>query len=172
MSLQEHTLALFAGVLAVDRAFQIELERGGLEGLRLYPGDRKAVYLGKLCTTLVVMLLMELFLVPFAAVLYGLDLGPRLPALAGVSALATIGIAAMGTFYAALTASMRARQVLLPLLLFPVMTPILLAAVRATSLVLRGDAMGELGSWLRLLAAADLLYLTLCTATFEYVIEE
>ena len=163
---------LFAGVLAVDRSFQLELERGGLDGLRLFPGDRKAVYLGKLFANLAVMVLMELLILPIAAILYGLDLWTRAPALAGVALLATLGFAAMGTFYAALTANLRARQVLLPLLLFPVLIPIVLAAVKATSLVLQGDPMDQLGSWVKLLGAADLLFLTVCMLTFEHVLEE
>jgi heme exporter protein B len=163
---------LFAGVLAVDRSFQLELDRGGLDGLRLYPGARQAVYFGKLAANLAVMLVMEVLLVPFAAILYGLDLWSRLPALGAVAVLATLGFASMGTFYAALTANIRARQVLLPLLLFPILIPVVLAAVKATTLVLRGDPMHELGAWVKLLGAADVLFLTVCTLTFEYVIEE
>jgi heme exporter protein B len=163
---------LFAGVLAVDRSFQVELERGGLDALRLYPGDRKAIYLGKLIANLTIMLIMEVLVCPFAGILYSLDLWPKLPGLAGVAILATMGFAAMGTFYAALTANLRARQVLLPLLMFPVLIPVILAAVKATDLVLSGDAMGALGSWMKLLAAADVLFLTTCTLAFEYVLEE
>lgn len=163
---------LFAGVLALDRSFQVELERGGLDALRLYPGDRKAIYLGKLIANLTIMLIMEVLVCPFAAILYSLDLWPKLPGLAGVAILTTMGFAAMGTFYAALTANLRARQVLLPLLMFPVLIPVILAAVKATDLVLHGDAMGELGSWMKLLAAVDVLFLTTCTLAFEYVLEE
>jgi heme exporter protein B len=163
---------LFAGVLAVDRSFQVEIERGGLEGLRLYPGDRKAVYIGKLVANVSIMLVMEMLVLPFAAILYNLDLWPRLPALAGVALLATVGFAAIGTFYAALTANLRARQVLLPLLMFPVLIPVVLAAVKATGLVLHGDPMDELAAWVKLLVAGDVLFLTVCTLTFEYVIEE
>jgi heme exporter protein B len=111
-------------------------------------------------------------LLPFAAVLYGLDLWPRLPGLAAVAGLATLGFAAMGTFYAALTTQVRARQVLLPLLLFPVLIPVVIAAVKASALALRGDPMGEYWSWMRLLAAADLLFLTVCARAFEYVLED
>lgn len=163
---------LFAGVLALDRSFQVELERGGLDALRLYPGDRKAVYLGKLIANVCIMLVMEVLVCPIAGILYSLDLWGRLPELAGVAILATIGFAAAGTFYAALTANLRARQVLLPLLMFPVLVPVILAAVKATDLVLHGDAMGELGSWLKLLGAVDVLFLTTCLLVFEYVLEE
>ena len=163
---------LFAGVLALDRSFQVEMERGGLDALRLYPGDRKAIYLGKLIANVTIMLIMEMLVCPFAGILYSLDLWERLPGLACVAMLTTIGFAAMGTFYAALTANLRARQVLLPLLMFPVLIPVILAAVKATGLVLNGDPMGELGSWLKLLVAVDVLFLTTCLLIFEYVLEE
>lgn len=163
---------LFAGVLAVDRSFQLEAERGGMEGLRLFPGDRKAIYFGKLAANLIVLFALEAVLFPVAAVLYGIDLWPRLPALALVTAAGSLGFAAMGTFYAALTANLRARQVLLPLLLFPVLIPVVIAAVKGTTLALHGDAMGEFGSWMRLLAASDVLFLTICALTFEFVLED
>ena len=163
---------LFAGVLAVDRSFQLELERGGLDALRLYPGDRKALYIGKLIANVTVMLVMEILVCPIAGILYSLDLWPRLPGLAGVAILATTGFAAMGTFYAALTANLRARQVLLPLLMFPVLLPVILAAVKATDLVMHGDPMNQLGSWVKLLGAVDVLFLTTCLLVFEYVLEE
>jgi heme exporter protein B len=163
---------LFSGILAVDRSFQVEAERGGLEGLRLFPGDRKAIYFGKLAANLVILFALEVVLLPVAGVLYGIDLWPRLPALIAVTAGGTLGFAAMGTYYAALTVNLRARQVLLPLLLFPVLIPVVIAAVKGTTLALNGDAMGEFGSWMRLLGAADVLFLTICALTFEFVLED
>ena len=163
---------LFTSQLAADRSFQLELERGGLDALRVYPGDRKALYLGKLLANVAILLLMEALLLPFAAILYSLDVWARLPQLAAVAVLTTLALSATGTFYAALTANLRARQVLLPLLLFPVLIPVLLAAVKATGLVLRGDPMNELASWVKLLGAADVLFLIVSALTFEYVVEE
>lgn len=163
---------LFAGVLAVDRSFQLEADHNGLEGLRLYPGDRMALYLGKLAANLIVLVALEVVLLPFAAVLYNLDLWPKLPRLVAATALATLGFATIGTFYAALTVNLRARQVLLPLLMFPVLIPVVIAGVRASTLALRGDPMGEFGSWMQLLAAADILFLTVCSRAFEYVLED
>jgi heme exporter protein B len=162
----------FAGVLAVGRSFQLEAEGGALEGLRLYPGDRKALCLGKIVANLVVMLIMELLVTPLVGVLYSLDLWARLPGLLGIGVLATLGFATVGTSYAALTANLRAREILLPVLLLPMVIPVALAAVKATALVLRGDPMAELAAWLKLLAAFDLLFLTVCTLAFEFVIEE
>jgi heme exporter protein B len=164
---------MLTAVLALGRSFQVELENGALEGLRLYPGDRRSVGIGKMISNVITLAAMELLVVPIGAILYNLDLWPKLPALAGILFLATIGLAAVGTFYAALTVNLRAREVMLPLLLFPVMVPVVLGAVKATSLVLNGTLMQEeLGVWVRLLVVFDIVFVTVCTLTFEYVLEE
>ena len=160
------------GILALGRSFQVEMESGGLEALRLYPGSLKSVYVGKLIANLAVLLAMELLLIPLSAVLFNVDLWSRIPALLGVAALGSLGFTAVGTFYAALTANLRARDVMLPLLLFPIQVPVVVAAVRATALVVRGDPMGELLVWVRILALVDLVLLTVCLLTFEYALEE
>ncbi|MBI4502359.1 MAG: heme exporter protein CcmB [Gemmatimonadetes bacterium] len=164
---------MLTAVLALGRSFQIELENGALEGLRLYPGERRSIGIGKILSNVLTLAAMELLVVPIGAVLYNLDLWSKLPALAGVLFLATIGLAAVGTFYAALTVNLRAREVMLPLLLFPVMVPVILGAVKATNLILNGSLMqDELGTWVRLLIVFDVVFVTVCTLTFEYVLEE
>ncbi|NIR43386.1 MAG: hypothetical protein GWN99_05550 [Gemmatimonadetes bacterium] len=162
----------FTGILALSRSFQVEMESGGMEALRLYPGDKKAIYAGKLAANLIILGAMELILIPVSAILYNIDLIDKLPALLGVVALGSLGFAAVGTFYAALTANLRARDVMLPVLLFPVLVPVIVAAVKATTLVVRGDLMGELWTWIRILGLIDLVLLTVCTLTFEFAIEE
>src|SRR6185503_3918287 len=145
---------------------------GAREGLRLYPGDRRAIGAGKILANVLFLAAMEALVVPMAGILYSIDLWTKLPALAGIFFLATLGFAAVGTFYAALTANLRAREVMLPLLLFPVMVPVILAAVKATSLVLNGDLMGELSAWVRLLVVFDMIFVTVCTFAFGFVMEE
>jgi heme exporter protein B len=162
----------FTGILALGRSLQIEIESGGMEALRLYPGDKKAVYAGKLIANMIVLGAMELILIPVSAVLYNIDLWTKLPALMGVVLLGTLGFAAVGTFYAALTANLRARDVMLPVLLFPIIVPVVVASVKATTLVVRGDPMGELWTWLRIIGLIDLVLLTVCTLTFEFAIED
>ncbi len=162
----------FTGILALGRSFQLETENGGLEALRLYPGDPKAIYAGKLAANLVVLFAMELLLIPVSAILYNVDLWTKLPALLGVTMMGSVGFVAVGTFYAALTANLRAREVMLPLLLFPTQVPIIVGAVRATALIVHGDMMGELRVWLQVLALVDVVLLTVCTLTFEFAIEE
>ncbi len=163
---------LLTGVLALGRSFQIEMENGALEGLRLYPGDRRSIGGGKIIANILTLLAMEVLIVPLGSVLYSIDLWVKLPALTGVLLLATVGFAAVGTFYAALTANLRAREVMLPLLLFPVMVPVVLAAVKATFLILNGDLMAELATWVRLLVVFDVVFVTVCTLAFGFAIEE
>jgi heme exporter protein B len=162
----------FTGILALGRSFQIEMESGGMEALRLYPGDKKAVYLGKLISNLIVLGAMELILIPVSAILYNIDLWTKLPALLGTTLLGSVGFAAVGTFYAALTANLRARDVMLPVLVFPILVPIVVAAVKATTLIIRGDPMGEMWTWLRIMALVDIVLLTVCTLTFEFALED
>jgi len=165
---------LLASLLALDRASQIEIESGGWQGLRLAPGARWPIYAGKVVATAVLLLLVEAVLLPTAIILYALPVPPVriLLSLGGVAALATVGIAAAGTVYSALIASIRARQALLPLLLFPVMVPILLAAVKCTALLAGGDPLHELPGWTQLLAAADVVSLTTGLLVFGAVLDE
>lgn len=163
---------LFSGVLAFNRSYQTELEAGALEALLLYPGDRRAIFLGKLGANLAFVLLIECLVVPAAAVLYNVPLLHALPQLAGIILLGTIGFVTLGTFYAAMASRVRAREVLLPLLLFPMLVPLLLAAVECTHALLEGDLMGDASTWIRLLVAFDVVFLAAALAAFDYVIED
>lgn len=162
----------FSGVLAFNRSYQLELENGALETLLLYPGDRRALFVGKLIANLLFVGLVIALIVPTAAVLYDLPLGGPLLGLLGVIVLGTVGFVTLGTFYAAISSRLRAREVLLPLLLFPLLVPVLIGAVEATGAFLAGDPMGDGRAWTRLLAAFDVIYVTACVLGFEYVIEE
>ena len=162
---------LFAGVLSFNRSYEQELENGALDILLLYPGDRRSIFVGKLIANLAFVLLVELILLPTAAFLYDLPIAQFVLPLAAVITLGTIGFVTLGTFYAAMASRLRAREVLLPLLLFPMLIPLLVAAVEATGAVLAGDAMGDAGSWMRLLVVFDVVFLVATFLAFEYVIE-
>lgn len=163
---------VFTGTLSLGRTFQSEELSGGLRNLRLYPGEVRAIYLGKLLGNLAVLLVVEALLFPAAAVLFQLDLWPHALPLAAIAVLGTFGFSTVGTFYAALTVHLRAREVMLPLLLFPALIPVLLGAVNATGAVLLGDPLGRLGGWLRLLVAFDVIFFVVCTWIFPIVLEE
>lgn len=163
---------VFTGLLSLSRTYQSEEAAGGLEGLRMAPGDPRAIYLGKLLGNIVLLLGLEIVLYPAAAVLFQLEILPHLPALAGIAVLGTVGFSTAGTFYAALTLHLRAREIMLPLLLIPALVPPLLGAVNATQLVLEGNPFGEAEVWIRLLVAYDVIMFVVCTWIFPVAVEE
>ena len=162
---------ILSGLLAFGRTFLIERENDCWEGLVLTPGDKSAIYLGKLAGNVLVMIVVEVVLIVLFAVFFGLDFTPVLPALAAVLALGTLGLASVGTLFGAITAQMRARELLFPVLLLPAVVPVLLASVSATQTVLAGEPLADAAAWLKLLAAADLVYLVVGVLTFEFVLE-
>ncbi len=128
---------ILAGVLGLGRTFLVERENDCWEGLVLTPGDKSAIYLGKLAGNVLVMAIVEAALLVLFTVFFSLDLTGALPRLAVVLALGTLGLAAVGTLFGAITAQVRARELLFPVLLLPAQVPVLLGAVSATEIVLR-----------------------------------
>ena len=162
---------LFAGVLAFNRSYQVELDGGALEALLLYPGSRWAIFAGKLIANLIFVTLMLVIVVTVGIVLFSVTVPPTWPALIGIMMLGVVGIVALGTFYAAMSSRSRAREVLLPLLLYPMLIPVLLAAMSATKALLFGDLLNESGAWVQMLALFDVIFLVATFLAFEYVIE-
>lgn len=162
---------LFAGVLAFNRSYQVELETGALEPLLLYPGARWTIFTGKLLANLVLVGLLLAIVVVVGIVLFQVTIPSRWPTLLGVLALGTVGLVTLGTFYGAMASRSRAREVLLPLLLFPMLVPVLLAAMQASRALLVGDVMQEAGAWIRLLLAYDLIFLSATHLAFASIIE-
>jgi heme exporter protein B len=162
---------LFSGVLAFNRSFQVELESGALEPLLQYPGPRWTIFAGKLVGNMIFLTLMVAIVVAAGVVLFGVRIPARWPSLLGVLALGVVGLVVLGTFYASMASRSRAREVLLPLLLFPMLVPVLLAATTASKALLGADVMHEAGAWIRLLVAYDLVFLTATFIAFEHVIE-
>jgi heme exporter protein B len=162
---------ILSGLLAFGRTFLVERENDCWEGLVLTSGDKSAIYLGKLAGNVLVMIVVEVVLLVLFAVFFGLDFTPVLPALAAVLALGTLGLASVGTLFGAITAQMRARELLFPVLLLPAVVPVLLSSVSATQTVLAGEPLADAAAWLKLLAAADLVYLVVGVLTFEFVLE-
>jgi len=162
---------LLSSTLTLSESFHGEMENRALEGLLLLPSNPRALYYGKAIANWLQLSVLGIALVPVMVVLY--DAGTiRVFALAGIIMLGAAGLSAPGTLYAAMTAQVRAKQTLLPLLLFPLIVPALLASVKATSLVILGDPMGMLKSWVTLLVAFDLLYWSLCGLLYARVVEE
>jgi len=163
--------ALFAGVLAFNRSYQVELDGGALEQLLLYPGSRRAIFAGKLLANFIFVGLMLTVVVSVGIVLFQVHVPSQWPALVAILVLGAVGLVTLGTFYAAMASRSRAREVLLPLLLFPMLVPVLLAAMEATKALLGGNVMGDAGAWTRLLVAFDVIFLAATFLAFESVIE-
>jgi heme exporter protein B len=163
---------VFGSLLSVTRLHQLEVEDDALDELARYPVERHAIYLGKMLAGLAAVLVLGGVLLPVVAILYGISPGDAWPALVATLLLGAIGLAAVGTFYAGVTVRMAAREVMLPLLMLPIVAPLLLAAVKATTAALAGNPLGDLAAWLQLLAAFDLVMIVAGAATYGYLLEE
>ena len=162
---------LLSSTLTLAESFQSEMEQRALEGLLLLPASPQALYYGKALANWAQLALLGLALVPVTVVLY--DAGTlNVLALVGVILLGAAGLSAPGTLYAAMTSQTRAKQTLLPILLFPLVVPVLLSSVKATSLIILGDPMGQVRSWSLLLLCFDLIHWSLCGLLFGRVVED
>jgi len=160
----------FAGMLGLNRSFILEKDKGCLEGLLLAPVDRSAIYFGKVLGNLIFMSVVEAIVLPVFWVLFNPPLFS--PALILVIVLGTVGFAGVGTLFSAIAVHTRAREVMLPILLFPIVVPLMIAAVKITGGLLDGQPLSEMRNWLNLLAGFDVIFLTVSYMTFDYVVEE
>jgi heme exporter protein B len=163
---------IFSGVLALNRSFQNEREQDRIQGILLAPIDRSAFYLGKVAATVLFMTAIEAILVPIAVVMFNFRFSGRIALTILALALNTVGFAAVGTLFSAMTTRTRRADVLLPLLLFPAAVPIALAAVKTTTHLLAGRPFERYASWIALSAAYDLIFLAAAVLLFDYVLEE
>jgi len=160
----------FAGTLGLNRSMAIEKDRGCLDGLLLAPVDRSAIYFGKVISNLAFMLIVEVIILPVYSVLYNVNLFQ--PGLLMVILLGSIGYAGVGTLLSAMSVQTRTRDILLPILLFPVIIPVLLSAVKASSGFLNGVEFTEISLPISLLIVYDVIFISLAFMFFEYVVEE
>lgn len=160
----------FAGVLSFNRSFVLEKENGCLEGLKLCPINKEIIYLGKMLGSLLFLLTVEIIIFPIFSVLFNLPL--FMPKVALIAVLATVGLVSVGILFSALSVHTKAREILLPILFFPVCAPVIIAAVEATGMVLQGEALGSLSSWLQIMAVFDVVFVVVSVLIFEFVIEE
>lgn len=168
------TALTLASAVAAGRAYSLETESGALESLLLYPAPPATIYLGKLLGTLLPLLLIAALTIPAALLLFGaLDAGLDIAwgGLLLVTLLGVLGLSAANTFYAALTVNLRSKEALLPALAFPPLIPLVIAAVRASSVLLTGGWTEEAISWTVFLLAFDLLTLVLASWLFAFAVE-
>jgi heme exporter protein B len=161
---------VFAGTLGLNRSMAVEKDRGCMDGLLLAPVDRSAIYFGKVIGNLVFMLMVEIIVLPIYSLLYNVNLFN--PGLLLVILLGSIGYVAVGTLLAAMAVQARTRDILLPILLFPVVLPVILAAVKASTGFLDGSEMEMIRPWLNLLIVYDIIFSAVAFMVFDYVVEE
>jgi heme exporter protein B len=160
----------FAGTLGLNRSMATEKDRGCLDGLLLAPVDRSAIYFGKAIGNLVFMFIVEAIVLPVYSVLYNTNLFQ--PGLLLVILLGSIGYVAVGTLLSTMAVQTRTRDVLLPILLFPLVVPVMIAAVKASTGFLEGMAFADIRPWLNLLLVYDIIFTAVAFMVFDYVVEE
>jgi heme exporter protein B len=160
----------FAGTLGLNRSMATEKDRGCLDGLLLAPVDRSAIYFGKAIGNLVFMAIVEAIVLPVYSVLYNTNLFQ--PGLLLVILLGSIGYVAVGTLLSAMAVQTRTRDVLLPILLFPLVVPVMIAAVKASTGFLEGLEMVDISPWLNLLVVYDIIFTAVAFMVFDFVVEE
>jgi heme exporter protein B len=160
----------FAGTLGLNRSMAMEKDRGCMDGLLLAPVDRAAIYFGKTIGNLFFMLIVEAIVLPVYSILYNTNLFN--PGLILIILLGSIGYVAVGTLLAAMAVQTRTRDVLLPILLFPIAIPVFIAAVKGSTGFLQGIPMDEIMPWINLLVVYDIIFTAVAFMTFDFVVEE
>lgn len=160
----------FAGTLGLNRSMAVEKDRGCLDGLLLAPVDRSAIYFGKMIGNLIFMLIIEAIVLPIYSILYNVNVFN--PGVIGIAILGSIGYTAVGTLLSSMAVQTRTRDVLLPILLFPVVLPLFIAAVKASAGFLQGIPMDEITPWVNLLIVYDVIFTAVGFMVFDYIVEE
>ena len=170
---------IFSGLLALGRSFSLEKENNAFAFLLLTPVSRSCIYLGKLLSNVVMVLVSELFILPLFLLFFlfdakGISLsltGSVLPFL-GVMVLGTIGFVALGTFFSSMAINTKLRDMMLPLLVFPLIIPVVITSVGICSSILEGKPPGYYAFSLQVLVSFDIIFVLLCSILFEYLIED
>jgi heme exporter protein B len=160
----------FAGTLGLNRSMAMEKDRGCLDGLLLAPVDRSAIYFGKAIGNLIFMLVVEVIILPLYSILYSVNLFQ--PGLLLVILLGSIGYVAVGTLLSSMAVQTRTRDVLLPILLFPLVIPVMIAAVKASTGFLQGALTADIMPWINLLIVYDVIFVAVAFMVFDYIVEE
>lgn len=165
-------ITIFSGILGLNRSFLSEQANESLNGLIMSPIDPSSVYLGKFLSNLVLVILVQIVAVPLLFILFDFKVVGNIGLLVVVLLLGTVGFISVGTFLAALAANSKSSEMLLPIILFPVVSPLVIGAVQATKIILINfENMASAYSWMKLMAAYDLVFFVICFILFEYVLE-
>jgi heme exporter protein B len=163
---------LFAGTLGLGRSFLVEKENDCIQGLALSPVDRSAIFLAKFLGNLVFLAMIQAMVVPAFIVLYNVNVMENFLMQSLVLFLGDVGFMTLGTLIAAMSVNLKAREILLPVLLLPLLTPLLIFAASATASLVAGDDPSAYVSRIKLLAAYDLIFFVVSMLVFEYIMDE
>ncbi len=163
---------IFAGLLGMNRSFVYEVDKGCLQGLMLAPMDRSVIYISKLLVNFIFIGAVELIVTPLFAIFFDFSIIDSLGPFLLMLFLSTLGFAVIGTLFSAIAVNTKTREVMLPILHFPVVIPIIICAVQATSAIFQGREWSEIWNWLKILIAFDIIFLILAILMFEYIVEE
>ena len=163
---------IFPGVIQLNRSFQSEREEGTLLGILLSPMDRGLIFFGKLLANWIFLLVVDLLTLAIFMAVYNFPLNSSISWMLLLILLSSLGFSAVGTLFGAMVFSIRTREVLLPILLFPIVIPVILAAVNGSTEVLLAEKFRLLFQWIKILVAFDVIFLAASYLVFEYVVEE
>lgn len=163
---------IFASLLGMGRSFVYEVDKGCMQGLMLAPMDRVVIYIAKLLLNLIFILIVELITLPLFSIFFKLDIWTGFGALALVIFVSSLGFAIVGTLFSAIAVNTKTREVMLPILHFPVSIPVIICAVQATSAIFQGENWSVIWGWTRLIIVFDVVFFIVAFWTFEYIVEE
>ena len=161
----------FTGIIGLGKSFSAELQNDCLEALQMVPESKGAIYLGKMTANFLFIFIVEILLFPMFIIFFNLNVVEEISLLLLIFFLATVGLSAVGTLFSALTVQVRAREVMLPILLLPLVVPVMIAAVEATKGALSGDLLTMYSQWLELLAIFDVIFTVVSFWMFEFVMD-
>lgn len=161
----------FTGIIGLGKSFTSELQNDCLESLQMCPAPKGAIYLGKVAANFLFMLSVEILLFPLFVLFFNLDVIEAVGILLIIFFLATLGLSSVGTLFSALTVQIRAREVMLPVLLLPLAVPVMIAAVEATRGALSGDPFSFYSQWIQLLIIFDIIFTVVSFWLFEFILD-
>jgi heme exporter protein B len=163
---------LFAGTLGLNRSFTLEKENGCLQGLMLAPVDRSAIFFGKMLSNLAFLLIMEAFLLPVFMIFFNVDIVSHLAPLMAVILMGTLGFSALGTLLSSLSSNLKTREIMLPILLYPLIVPIAIGSVQLTGQILDGKSLADMMNWVGLILCFDIIFISASIMTIDHILEE
>lgn len=163
---------IFVGTLGLSRTFAIEKENCAITGILLSPVDRSMLYLSKVISNLLYILIIQFLLLFLFVVLFNINISGGLGTLILIMFLGAVGFSALGTLFSTMAINTKLRELLLPVILFPVIIPVIINAVRATSVIFNGGGYAEISPFLKILICFDIIFLVTCALVYEFVVEE